>query len=136
MAKTTNKPHQHIFTRHSANDAININTVCSTMFHAVLSSPSPDAMILLRERGGVAPTTDGLPVSVQIVRQKKHNTTSPSDGFFFIVRSRDTCAIVQCFTLWPDASVVYDEQHEDVLPKSALFVTTTAMKRNENEKND
>ena len=40
---------------------------------------------------------------------------------------------MQCIALWLDASVVYNEQHEDA-PKSALFMTTTAVKRNENEK--
>ena len=98
-------------------------------FTAVLSSP--DAILC----GEGLPA--GLPVCVQMVRQKQQESKSSSkrrkkkDAVYFTVRTRDTSRIVQCFTLWPGPRVVCD--HDDV-PKSALFVTETAVRNNEKEK--
>ena len=98
-------------------------------FNAVLSSP--DAILC----GEGLPA--GLPVCVQMVRQKQQESKSSSkrrkkkDAVYFTVRTRDTSRIVQCFTLWPGPRAVCD--HDDV-PKSALFVTETAVRNNEKEK--
>eukprot|EP00814_Leptocylindrus_danicus_P021135 CAMPEP_0116028456 /NCGR_PEP_ID=MMETSP0321-20121206/15417_1 /TAXON_ID=163516 /ORGANISM="Leptocylindrus danicus var. danicus, Strain B650" /LENGTH=130 /DNA_ID=CAMNT_0003502369 /DNA_START=70 /DNA_END=459 /DNA_ORIENTATION=- len=100
-----------------------IKVVCNMTFNAVLSSP--DAILC----GEGLPA--GLPVCVQMVRQKQQESKSSSkrrkkkDAVYFTVRTRDTSRIVQCFTLWPGPGVVCD--HDDV-PKSALFVTETAVR--------
>eukprot|EP00814_Leptocylindrus_danicus_P016768 CAMPEP_0116017038 /NCGR_PEP_ID=MMETSP0321-20121206/7821_1 /TAXON_ID=163516 /ORGANISM="Leptocylindrus danicus var. danicus, Strain B650" /LENGTH=366 /DNA_ID=CAMNT_0003487177 /DNA_START=164 /DNA_END=1265 /DNA_ORIENTATION=- len=106
-----------------------IKVVCNMTFNAVLSSP--DAILC----GEGLPA--GLPVCVQMVRQKQQESKSSSkrrkkkDAVYFTVRTRDTSRIVQCFTLWPGPRVVCD--HDDV-PKFALFVTETAVRNNEKEK--